>query len=286
MPKKSEYYVTLFAVRNLFKIQFMIQNSIRSVAIAGVLFLSGYTAQSQDIITLKDGRTVETVVIEVNKKDVVYRKFANPKGPQYRVEIKDVQRINYESGAVDEFSAPKNTTSSKSTLEMLPSEYGRNIISVDAFTLLFQNVELSYERIIGPQGRLGLRVPISVNMAGGNDQNIFAGTRNVMNTGLDFNFYPMGQGTSRMFIGPSVKVGQARTSYTYYDDLIGGNISTEGNSSYFAFLLRVGYLYTPVKELSLGFAFGLGTRRYFTNIPTYNAASGAANLQFSLGYRF
>lgn len=264
----------------------MIQNSIRSAAIAGVLFLTGFTAQSQDIITLKDGRTVETVVIEVNKKDVVYRKFANPKGPQYRIEVKDVQRINYESGAVDEFNAPKNTASSKSPIEMMPSEFGRNIISVDAFTLLFQNVELSYERILGPQGRLGLRVPISVNMAGGNDQNIFAGTRNVMNTGLDFNFYPMGQGTSRMFIGPSVKVGQARTSYTYYDDFIGGNISTEGNSSYFAFLLRVGYLYTPVKELSLGFAFGLGTRRYFTNIPTYNAASGAANLQFSLGYRF
>lgn len=256
-----------------------------------LLFYLNIAAEAQDIITLRDGKRVEAIVTEVNKKDVVYRKFANPKGPLYRAELRDVGRINYESGAVDEFnpvsgeSVPSDRGNKNVASVPFSTDFGRNLISIDAMSLLFQNIELSYERIVGAQGKLGIRVPVSVNMNAGQYNNGFANARNVYNSGVDLNYYPLGQGVSRLFVGPSIRVGAARTSYTYYDDLIGGDISTTGNSSYFAFMLRFGLLYTPVKELSIGTAFGIGTRRYVTNIPNQSAGA-AASLQFSVGYRF
>ena len=244
---------------------------------------------SQDIITLRNGKKIEAVVSEVSKKDVTYRKFSNPKGPLYRAELKDIGRINYESGAVDEFNPIQGEAAAQKPAskvqESFGSDFGRNLISIDAMSLLFQNIEVSYERFVGSQGKLGIRVPVSVNMNSGDYNNGFANARNIFNTGFDLNYYPLGQGASRMFIGPSLRLGAARTTYSYFDDLIGGEVSTTGNSNYFAFLLRFGFLYTPVKELSIGTAFGIGTRRYVTNIPNQTAGS-AVSLQFSLGYRF
>jgi hypothetical protein len=256
-----------------------------------LFFCLSIVAEAQDVITLRNGKRVEAIVTEVNKKDVVYRKFANPKGPLYRAELKDVGRINYESGAVDEFNpvSGESTQSGRSTsgAAQVPfsTDFGRNLISIDAMSLLFQNIELSYERIVGVQGKLGIRVPVSINMNAGQYNNGFANARNVYNSGVDLNYYPLGQGLSRLFVGPSIRVGAARTNYTYFDDLIGGEVSTTGNSGYFAFMLRFGLLYTPVKELSIGTAFGIGTRRYVTNIPNQSAGA-AASLQFSVGYRF
>jgi hypothetical protein len=244
---------------------------------------------SQDIITLRNGKKIEAVVSEVNKKDVTYRKFSNPKGPLYRAELKDIGRINYESGAVDEFNPIQGEAASpklsSNTQNSFGDSFGRNLISIDAMSLLFQNIEISYERFIGTRGKLGIRVPVSVNMNSGDFNNGFANARNVFNSGFDVNYYPLGQGVSRMFIGPSLRLGAARTTYSYFDNVIGGEVSTTGNSNYFAFLLRFGFLYTPVEELSIGTAFGIGTRRYVTNIPNQTAGS-AVSLQFSLGYRF
>ena len=108
---------------------------------------------SQDVLTLKDGRTFKVTVVEVGKKDVSYRKFDNPKGPLYRAEIKDIARIDYESGASDQFGSQSNTSyksQNSSSYQGYDSKLlGRNILSIDALSLLFQNVTLSYARTDG-----------------------------------------------------------------------------------------------------------------------------------------
>lgn len=244
----------------------------------------------QDILTLKDGRTFKVSVVEVSKKDVSYRKFDNPKGPLYRAEVKDIARIDYESGASDEFAQSNSSyykaQNSSGTESYDPKKLGRNIIAIDALSLLFQNVSLSYERIVGDKGKLGLFVPISVNMSGTSDNTGITNSRNIFYSGLDAHYYPFGQGEFKFFVGPSLRVGTARVSNNFYEPNFDIFINESMNSSYFSFLVKMGIQYNPVPELSLGTSLGLGTRRYFYNIPNGNVAGSTAFFNFTLGYRF
>lgn len=244
----------------------------------------------QDVITLKDGRTFKVSVVEVSKKDVSYRKFDNPKGPLYRAEIKDIARVDYESGASDEFG-PSNTSYNKnqnngSFQSYDPKKLGRNIISIDALSLLFQNVSLSYERIFGDNGKLGLFVPVSINMSGASQNTGFTNSRNIFYSGLDAHYYPLGQGEFKFFVGPSLRIGTARVSNSFYEPQFDIFINETMNSSYFSFLVKMGIQYNPVPELTLGTSLGIGTRRYFHNIPSGNVAGSTAFFNFTMGYRF
>jgi hypothetical protein len=240
---------------------------------------------SQDLITLRSGKTLTVQIQEVNQKEIAYRKVENANGPLYKIYTRDVLRIDYESGAVDNFAEAQEKSTSLLSSRSLTAA-GRNIFSIDAMALLFQNIELSYEYLAGIDKKLGIRVPFSVNMQGtSTNGNMLGNTRNVFYSGLDLNYYPLGQNTSSFFVGPSLRMGSALNYNEYYDPLTGGYTNERLVSQYFSFLLRFGYLYTPVEELSIGTAFGLGTRRYFMNIPQ-EAAGPAFSFQFSLGYRF
>lgn len=248
--------------------------------------LFSFGANSQDLITLRTGKTLKVQIQEVNQKEIAYRKSENANGPLYKIYTRDVLRIDYESGAVDNFAEPQEKATSLLGSRSLTAA-GRNIFSIDAMALLFQNIEFSYEYLAGADKKLGFRIPISVNMQStATNGSMLGNTRNVVFSGLDLNYYPLGQNTSSFFIGPSLRVGSALNFNEYYDPLTGGLTNERLVSQYFSFLLRFGYLYTPVEELSIGTAFGIGTRRYFTNIPQNAAAGPAFSFQFSLGYRF
>ncbi len=254
-----------------------------------LLSLSSLTSFAQDILTLNDGRTFKITVIEVGKKDVSYRKYDNPKGPIYRAEIRDIEKIDYESGTSDVFNnTNKNIRSEagRSINTPYPEYLGRNIVAIDGLSLLFQNVSLSYERIVGDNGKLGILIPVSINMGGKDDNNGITNARNIFNTGVDFHYYPLGQGEFKFYTGPSLRVGSARTFNEFYDPYYFTYISEETNSSYFSFLVKMGLIFNPVPELSIGTSLGLGTRRYFLNIPTGNSAGSTGYFQFTLGYRF
>lgn len=254
-----------------------------------LICLSAITSFGQDLLTLKDGRTFKISVIEVGKKDVSYRKFDNPKGPIYRAEIRDIEKIDYESGTSDVFNNSNNNARNNQSNNFstpYPDYLGRNIVAIDGLSLLFQNVSLSYERIIGDNGRLGILFPVSINMGGKDDNNGLTNARNIFNTGLDFHYYPLGQGEFKFYTGPSLRVGSARTFNEYYDPYYFSYISEETNSSYFSFLVKMGLIFNPVPELSIGTSLGIGTRRYFLNIPTGNSAGSTGYFQFTLGYRF
>jgi hypothetical protein len=254
-----------------------------------LICLSAIASFGQDILTLKDGRTFKISVIEVGKKDVSYRKFDNPKGPIYRAEIRDIEKIDYESGTSDVFNSSNNNTRTNqrnSFSTPYPDYLGRNIIAIDGLSLLFQNVSLSYERIVGDNGKLGILLPVSINMGGKDDNNGIINARNIFNTGVDFHYYPLGQGEFKFYTGPSLRVGSARTFNEFYDPYYFTYISEETNSSYFSFLVKMGLIFNPVPELTIGTSLGIGTRRYFLNIPTGNSAASTGYFQFTLGYRF
>jgi hypothetical protein len=61
----------------------------------------------QDFITLKDGREVKSKIVEVSEKDKVikYKKFDNPDGPVYTVELSEISKIKYSNGSEESFNA-------------------------------------------------------------------------------------------------------------------------------------------------------------------------------------
>jgi hypothetical protein len=65
--------------------------------------LALHKAAAQDIITLVRGGNIQAKVQEVKSKEIVYKKFSNPNGPNYYIDIEDVEKINYEGGTVDIF---------------------------------------------------------------------------------------------------------------------------------------------------------------------------------------
>lgn len=62
---------------------------------------------AQDIIVMRDGSTIISKVLEINKTDIKYKKFNNLNGPTYTVEKAEIMAINYENGDKDTFEAPK-----------------------------------------------------------------------------------------------------------------------------------------------------------------------------------
>jgi hypothetical protein len=225
-------------------------------------------------------------ISELSDTEVRYKRWDNLSGPTYSDNILNVSKIEYENGAIDNLE--KRRKGKKEDGMVFNRNYGRNIVTIDALTLLFQNVEISYERFVDKDMRVGIKIPVSINMLGTSTQglDLISNSRNVFHSGLDLNFYPKGQSMAAFYLGPSIKLGAAMTQSDFYDDFMGGYVYETRVSQYFSFLLRFGLNFMPLKELSINTSFGLGTRRYFNNIPSTASAIPTANFRLSLGYRF
>ena len=242
---------------------------------------------------MRDGSKIEAKVSEVGSKDILYKRFSNLNGPVYTLDIEDVALINYESGAIDKFNLLYNEKPSyaSNNSKMDPSELKSNVIYMNAGDLLFQNVTLGFERLVGKSRKLGIRIPFSINLNGtskfnndGNNTRI----RNIFYSGFDLLFYPTGQGQASLVLGPSVRTGMVQYRPNF-NDLALPNSSTGftiENITFFSFLIQGGFIWNPSKELAISTTFGVGTRRVFTPTPGATSTGATANLNFSLGYRF
>ena len=260
-------------------------NSLR-LTLFVCFFLSAYYGFAQDYLYLNNGQKMAVKISELSDTEVRFKRWDNLSGPMYSDNILNVSKIEYENGAIDNLE--KRRKGKKEDGMAFNRDYGRNMVSIDALTLLFQNVELSYERFVDKDMRVGLKIPLSINMLGTSAEGLdfISNYRNVFHTGIDLNFYPKGQSMAAFYLGPSIKVGSAMTQSDFYDDIMGGYVYETRVSEYFAFLLRFGLNYMPLKELSINTSFGIGTRRYINNIPQNASAIPTANFRLSLGYRF
>jgi len=266
---------------------------MKKTSLVLLLLLSSLVSFSQDIITMRDGSKIEAKVTEVGSKDILYKRFSNLNGPVYTLDIEDVALINYESGAIDKFNMFYNEKPSyvSNNPRMDPSELKSNVIYMNAGDLLFQNVTLGYERLVGKSRKLGIRIPFSINLNGtskiGNDN--VSRIRNIFYGGFDLLYYPTGQGQASLVLGPSVRTGMVQyrpNNNNGYIDPYFPVVQYIENTTFFSFLIQGGFIWNPSKELAISTTFGVGTRRVFTSIPGATSSGATANLNFSLGYRF
>jgi len=62
------------------------------------------SASAQDVITFKNGESLEAKVVKVGAKEIYYKKWVNPNGPAYMVETAKVLSIKYENGREETFT--------------------------------------------------------------------------------------------------------------------------------------------------------------------------------------
>jgi hypothetical protein len=254
---------------------------MKNILLLLTLLVSSFSF-AQDMIYMNDGSIIESKVVEIEKKEIKYKKFKNLSGPDYRIQKEDVIKITYESGAEDVFNESKNSKSRDKNLV-----FGNNIIYINVVDILFQNVTLGYEHFLGDQKKLGIRVPVSFSLYGNNNNNFnLWNSYNVFYSGVDLNYYPIGQRQASFFIGPSIRYGMARYRYNETDGFGFGNQTFITTGSYASVLFQSGFIWNPVKELTITSSLGIGSRRYFTTSPNNRNTVTTASLWFAFGYRF
>lgn len=215
------------------------------------LFVLNLTSFSQDVIYKKDGSREEVKVLEINSKEISYKKFSNPNGPTYFLEREKVSLIAYENGEHELIDS--ETVLEPEKEPEIAQEYKANIFALHLFDVIFGDIAVSYERILNT-GMLGLKIPVGIGFYGEENQNGFPDFNNVFYSGFGLNFYPGRQGKARYFVGPHIRLGKGKhwSSYSGTRDYV--------DFFYLKYLVDNGLTLTPVENLAIEFILTTGIR--------------------------
>lgn len=86
---------------------------------------------AQDVIVKIDGSEIQSKIIEVNTRNVKYKKHSNPEGVLYIINVSDVYQIIYEHGDTETYSDPKFIVT-EDGLRVFPRDLYKKLNSVQA----------------------------------------------------------------------------------------------------------------------------------------------------------
>jgi len=149
--------------------------------ISFLICLSNNVSFSQDLINKTDGVEIKVKVIEIDDTNIKYKKFDNQSGPVYSISKKEVDRIKYENGSIDNFSVdaeePSTTTTKASTgatkfdindentikqIEAIAKYAGETILSKCTGKTDNQTTEIYYDGVFQDQFTNELVIPIRI----------------------------------------------------------------------------------------------------------------------------
>jgi hypothetical protein len=153
----------------------------RILQISFLIFSANTICFSQDIITRTDGKEFSVRVIEIEETAIKYKRFDNQTGPVYSISKKEVDRIKYENGSIDNFtaepeaSAPNvekastgaskfdiNDENTVKQIEAIAKYAGETILSKCAGKTDNQTTEIYYDGIFQDQFTNELVIPIRI----------------------------------------------------------------------------------------------------------------------------
>ena len=279
---------------------------IKKITASSAFILFSCLLFSQDTIYKTDGSKIIGKIIEVNAASIKY-KFIDGNETVIETSKNAITRISYHNGSKEFFdnTTPKKETYTNEDKPTTKSDapYLKNIFAVNMFEMAFTNFSFSYERIFG-SGKIGLKVPVSFGMGGKQNDNNYNPdnwettiylTNKKFGTGLEFNFYPGGQGRNTFYVGVSGMVG----SYNYYQDIHDTVFNNNGYSGYntyplkekvkhigiqYAGMLHIGWYFGLSKNILLGGKFAVGYKRDETIFVDYTRPK--LQLDVNLAYRF
>lgn len=176
----------------------------------------------------------------------------------------------------------------------------RSMLQINIFQFVFTNISISYE-LFSKDGKHGFQVPFTFGLGGQPDTNAYqvnntnrflASKNRIFETGLHYNYYPLGQRRASPFIGIGFNAGAFNYweysnilinngGYSYYQQVGKGDQKVGSNV---AGALFAGVLFNPNETVTFGLKTGLGFRRYGTNLQEYTYPYGV--LEINLGFKF
>lgn len=257
---------------------------------------------SQDKIYKTDGSEIQAKILEVAQTEIKYKKFTNQEGPTYTINKSDVLMIIYANGETEVMSKKKEAEKEKQRhynndytknyanykdsikyykeLHKYKNIYGKNIFSINLFPLVFNDINVSYQRFVAKQ-KLAFKIPIYIiaspkgflkndstslryfqapaNEYGGS----YRTTKYLLQTGytigLHLNIYPTGEGILRGYIGVGCDYGNflvQKTITTHYSNRTDISIYNY-QVSYLRPALYGGLAYQPFKLITCSIDLGI-----------------------------
>lgn len=172
------------------------------IIIITALFLSASFLSAQDVIYLKDKQEIKAFVKSVNSNEITYVRFEGKDGPVYTIPKKKVEKIVYRDGFVENHNSSSLQT------------YGlnKNVISLNYGDLTMLRFAGSYERLF-KDATFGIKIPYSILFSSRTD---YYNDQVLGQTGIDLNFYPMGQTKLTYMTGVGTRAGRLRSNYYSY----------------------------------------------------------------------
>ena len=100
---------------------------------------------AQDVIVKKDGSTIQSKVMEINEREIKFKKWSNLEGPMYTINKNEVNSINYQNGEVELIAVGSPNNSSQTTF----NDFGTNErMERDGKNLTLNGRELSDEEVL------------------------------------------------------------------------------------------------------------------------------------------
>lgn len=262
-----------------------------------LMYACAFNSVAQDIIYLNDGTREEARVILIGEREIQYKKFSNLDGPVYSINKNNIFLITYETGDYELVGRPPKPENARK--KGLSTDFARNILSYHAFDVIFGDFTISYERLIS-SGIVGFKVPVSVGydywFTDKDYDRYYYGDRNFYSrffSGAGVNFYPMGQGMFRYFVGPHVRAGQGMELLyveNWFSDDDGNyyyevkEIRNEG--FYTQFFIDNGMMFTPVKNFSVSVIASVGFRYFPEASYRYDAMRPDGHFAINLSFKF
>jgi len=116
---------------------------MRNIYILTVVFFFAVgllSVNAQDMITLRDGSTIQAKVLEINPADIRYKRFDNQNGPTITIPSISVASIKYPNGVVDVINAP-----SPDGAQWLPAQLQTTLNSLPAVTVAGNSLKFQFD---------------------------------------------------------------------------------------------------------------------------------------------
>lgn len=237
-----------------------------------VVCCSVFSVKSQDSLYLTSGKVIICKVKTIAPKTVSYARHDIPDGPEYIIKRKEVRSIRYENGVIESFVDNPIAKSGNMTL----TDFKRNQISFNYLDIVFKNVTIGYERILGENGNLGIKGSASIGFS----NSFYTPDNNTIGGLVQLNYYPAGQRKYMYYVAPMFLFGQQRVRI-YGQEYINGNYiynPYESYKNYWGFYISQGFRVSFTNNFAVGFNLALGMRHDVDVQPSHVNAIPQANL--------
>jgi hypothetical protein len=250
--------------------------NIKACLLIPAVLLSMY-ANAQDKIYKKSGGVIDAKVKMVSDNAIEYKRANNADGPDYTILKRDVDKIVYQNGTVDNFEeGGHDGIHAHGKGKSVKPKYGDNIISVmPVYTAQLDGgtdfpgfsdpgIGISYERLLDKNGHISFYLPVVLSFASQGDYRSY--TTTLGNSGY----------TSVMFM-PGIKFYPARNTEKFRYSLGASFFAMTGNEPYAVYdysytssyiggdwnytmygIMVINSLNVTVNHLFVAFDFGMG----------------------------